>query len=441
MSVGVATSADILGPYVSPTSPLVTCTRVGNIDPHLWNATKTSAVYLYWKVCAHISCAYVALMRIHAQRCEWCICCGHLRLYNFSHIPEFFSRKMEMTPHIASQKPLYGHSESILRSIWMEKRHLLLKTIIPLGKETCMCTYLHISKILREILRNCTHSHEINNHSYTHAHLHVHIAILLHMHTESKSFSIMDHFTFLALALSSIFKHYTQAHLHMQNAFTGPFTATQQVLILICKCSVEAPWIVKADSYHYLFYSGNFVITTSYSVGAARSANGPLGPFEKNPANPILKTNSRWWAPGHCSVLPGMYCMHERLCLYACESAHCACCLSLCICWIIRISFLFIFSCLCFSFLLTHAPQSTLPSHRLSWYITLGCLSILARSMTRVFSWWMRWYWTRMDGLKWQTHKHRLTHLSLCRDMLKCKHTYTADRLCLTPTDCTYRID
>lgn len=61
--------------------------------------------------------------------------------------------------------------------------------------------------------------------------------------------------------------------------------------------------MIKINQYHYLFYSGNFVATEKYAVGVARSSNGPLGPFEKNPSNPILAMNEKWWGPGHCSVL------------------------------------------------------------------------------------------------------------------------------------------
>ncbi|MEA2707532.1 MAG: hypothetical protein QOF78_133 [Phycisphaerales bacterium] len=61
----------------------------------------------------------------------------------------------------------------------------------------------------------------------------------------------------------------------------------------------EAPWMMRRGGFYYLFYSGAFIDTT-YSVGVARSTS-PLGPFTRNPANPILTNNAAWGGPGHGS--------------------------------------------------------------------------------------------------------------------------------------------
>ena len=63
----------------------------------------------------------------------------------------------------------------------------------------------------------------------------------------------------------------------------------------------EGPWIVFRNNYYYLFYSGHGYCDPSYAVGVARSLS-PLGPYEKK-GDPILKTNSAWSGPGHCSVV------------------------------------------------------------------------------------------------------------------------------------------
>lgn len=65
---------------------------------------------------------------------------------------------------------------------------------------------------------------------------------------------------------------------------------------------VEAPWIINIGAYYYLFYSANVYDTTFYAIGVARSS-ALLGPYEKNPANPIVQSNSRFAGPGHCSAL------------------------------------------------------------------------------------------------------------------------------------------
>ena len=64
---------------------------------------------------------------------------------------------------------------------------------------------------------------------------------------------------------------------------------------------VEGPWIVLHGGKYFLFYSGASFADGSYAVGVARASN-PLGPYEKA-GPPIVKTNTKWVGPGHCSVL------------------------------------------------------------------------------------------------------------------------------------------
>lgn len=51
---------------------------------------------------------------------------------------------------------------------------------------------------------------------------------------------------------------------------------------------MEGPTVVKLDDGHYyLFYSANHFMSPDYAVGYA-VASSPLGPWQKNPANPII---------------------------------------------------------------------------------------------------------------------------------------------------------
>ena len=61
---------------------------------------------------------------------------------------------------------------------------------------------------------------------------------------------------------------------------------------------------MRRDGWFYLFYSGNACCgrECNYALGVARSRN-LLGPYEKNPANPILKGNEAWKCPGHGSFV------------------------------------------------------------------------------------------------------------------------------------------
>jgi hypothetical protein len=63
---------------------------------------------------------------------------------------------------------------------------------------------------------------------------------------------------------------------------------------------VEAPYILRHANRFYLFYAGNACcgIACRYAEGVAR-ANHLLGPWTKNPSNPIIRPNSAWKCPGH----------------------------------------------------------------------------------------------------------------------------------------------
>jgi beta-xylosidase len=67
---------------------------------------------------------------------------------------------------------------------------------------------------------------------------------------------------------------------------------------------VEGPFILKRGGWFYLFYSGNGCCGEGckYALGVARS-RALLGPWEKNPANPILSGNQTWKCPGHGSIV------------------------------------------------------------------------------------------------------------------------------------------
>jgi xylan 1,4-beta-xylosidase len=67
---------------------------------------------------------------------------------------------------------------------------------------------------------------------------------------------------------------------------------------------VEGPFILRRADWFYLFYSGNGCCGEGckYALGVARSRK-LLGPWEKNPANPILAGNATWKCPGHGSIV------------------------------------------------------------------------------------------------------------------------------------------
>jgi xylan 1,4-beta-xylosidase len=67
---------------------------------------------------------------------------------------------------------------------------------------------------------------------------------------------------------------------------------------------VEGPAVVRHNGWFYIFYSGNFCCARecNYMLGVARSRK-LLGPWEKNPGNPILRGNETWKCPGHGTVV------------------------------------------------------------------------------------------------------------------------------------------
>lgn len=67
---------------------------------------------------------------------------------------------------------------------------------------------------------------------------------------------------------------------------------------------IEGPWVVKRGGYYHLMYSGDACCggEANYAVLDAR-ATSPLGPFERDPGNPVLAANERFNAPGHNAVI------------------------------------------------------------------------------------------------------------------------------------------
>jgi xylan 1,4-beta-xylosidase len=63
---------------------------------------------------------------------------------------------------------------------------------------------------------------------------------------------------------------------------------------------VEGPYIFRHAGRFYLFYAGNSCCGAAchYAEGVAR-ANHLFGPWEKDPANPIIRPNAAWKCPGH----------------------------------------------------------------------------------------------------------------------------------------------
>jgi beta-xylosidase len=67
---------------------------------------------------------------------------------------------------------------------------------------------------------------------------------------------------------------------------------------------VEGPFILRRDGWFYMFYSAGACCGRScdYRLGVARSRS-VLGPWERNPSNPILAGNDNWKCPGHGSIV------------------------------------------------------------------------------------------------------------------------------------------
>ncbi len=68
----------------------------------------------------------------------------------------------------------------------------------------------------------------------------------------------------------------------------------------------EGPFVFEHDGLLYLMYSGNQWQTGCYAIGVATSRN-PLGPFTRDPRNPVLATDAAVGiiGPGHNSVVEG----------------------------------------------------------------------------------------------------------------------------------------
>jgi hypothetical protein len=66
---------------------------------------------------------------------------------------------------------------------------------------------------------------------------------------------------------------------------------------------IEGPWVTRQGGRYWLFYAGNDFGTPAYGIGVA-VADDPLGPYVKQP-EPLLRSTSSWWAPGHASVAQG----------------------------------------------------------------------------------------------------------------------------------------
>jgi beta-xylosidase len=63
---------------------------------------------------------------------------------------------------------------------------------------------------------------------------------------------------------------------------------------------VEGPYIFRHHGSFYMLYAGGFCCGNkcNYAEGDAR-ANRLLGPWEKDPQNPIIAGNAIWRCPGH----------------------------------------------------------------------------------------------------------------------------------------------
>jgi xylan 1,4-beta-xylosidase len=75
-----------------------------------------------------------------------------------------------------------------------------------------------------------------------------------------------------------------------------------------CFC-LESPKLTKRGGWYYLTSAegGTAGVSTSHMVVSARS-QGPLGPWENSPHNPIIRTWSRdeaWWSKGHGTLVEG----------------------------------------------------------------------------------------------------------------------------------------
>lgn len=77
---------------------------------------------------------------------------------------------------------------------------------------------------------------------------------------------------------------------------------------------IEGPFVFKRGNFWYMFYAADSCCTKTcnYKVGVARSRE-LVGPWEKNPANPIIAGNETWKCPGHGSVVADLKGQHVFL--------------------------------------------------------------------------------------------------------------------------------
>ena len=63
---------------------------------------------------------------------------------------------------------------------------------------------------------------------------------------------------------------------------------------------IEAPYILRHAGKFYMFYAGNACcgVACHYAEGVAR-ADRLLGPWTRDPTNPIIAANDAWRCPGH----------------------------------------------------------------------------------------------------------------------------------------------
>ncbi len=76
---------------------------------------------------------------------------------------------------------------------------------------------------------------------------------------------------------------------------------------------VEGPYILRHRGWFYMFYAGNSCCgrECKYAEGVARSRH-LLGPWEKNPANPIIASNDNWRCPGHGTAVSTQSSSHDQ---------------------------------------------------------------------------------------------------------------------------------
>jgi beta-xylosidase len=67
---------------------------------------------------------------------------------------------------------------------------------------------------------------------------------------------------------------------------------------------IEGPFILRRGDWFYMFYSADACCgpKCNYKLGVARSRK-LLGPWERQPANPVLAGNDTWKCPGHGSIV------------------------------------------------------------------------------------------------------------------------------------------